>query len=327
MSTSSLLAVDSLVVSIKARGGDVVYPVRSASFALERGQTLALVGESGCGKSMTCLAISGLLPKRGAISHGRVVLDGLDLADQNPKAMRNIRRKQIAFVFQDAVNGLNPVKTIGWQIAEAVALREDVSWHRAKSRALDLLDRVGMPDPKTRVREFPHQLSGGMNQRAMIALAVAGQPKLLIADEATTALDVTIQAQILALIADLQREFGMAVIFVTHDLGLVAEMADAVAVMYAGRVVERAPVAELYAAPKHPYTAGLLNSLPRVDRRRETIQVIEGQVPPINAMPSGCAFGPRCGLATDECRTTSPNLVLASGGALACHHPLTGTPL
>jgi len=321
--TSPLLKVDGLAVSIAARTGGIVEPVRGASFSIDRGETLALVGESGCGKSMTCFAISGLLPKRGRISRGAAVLDGTDLTQQSTSAMRMIRRKDIAVVFQDATNGLNPVKTVGWQIAEAVRLREGLNWQASKRRALELLDRVGMPDPKARAREFPHQLSGGMNQRAMIALAVAGTPKLLIADEATTALDVTIQAQILALIDDLRREFGMAVIFVTHDLGLVAEMADKVAVMYAGRVIESAPVSRLYALPRHPYTAGLLNSLPRIDQRRTELQVIDGQVPPIDDMPPGCAFAPRCAFASEVCRTESPGFAAASGQGLACHHPIS----
>jgi len=323
--TQPILTLENLSVAIRARTGETVYPVRSASFTLHKGETLALVGESGCGKSMTCLAISGLLPRRGIVSGGRAILGGLDLASLKAKTMRAVRRKDISFVFQDATNGLNPVKPVGWQVAEAVALCEGVSWRTARSRSLELLERVGMPDPKARAREFPHQLSGGMNQRAMIALAVAGQPKLLIADEATTALDVTIQAQILLLLDSLRKEFGLAVIFVTHDLGLVAEMADRVAVMYAGRVVESAPVAELFAAPRHPYTQGLLRSLPRIDRRRSHIEVIEGQVPPINAMPAGCAFAPRCHHANETCRATDPLLETTSSRDLACFHPLSGT--
>ncbi|WP_346895418.1 ABC transporter ATP-binding protein [uncultured Roseibium sp.] len=325
--TAPLLSVDSLAVSIKTRDGGTVLPVREATFSIAPGETMALVGESGCGKSMTCLAISGLLPKRGRVSAGSAVLDGTDLAGLDAKAMREMRRRKIAFVFQDATNGLNPVKTVGWQIAEAVMLREGVSRRAARSRCLELLARVGMPDPKARAKEFPHQLSGGMNQRAMIALAVAGSPRLLIADEATTALDVTIQAQILALIDDLRREFGMAVIFVTHDLGLVAEMADKVAVMYAGRVVESAAVADLFARPDHPYTSGLLGSLPRVDERRSELQVIPGQVPPINAMPQGCSFAPRCPRASEVCRTERPLLEphpidACQARVLACHKPV-----
>lgn len=301
-----LLQVRDLEITIAARSGEAIKPVRNVSFAISRGKTLALVGESGCGKSMTCLAVAGLLPRRARVSAGSVCLEGEELAGLDRRSFRLIRRRKIAFIFQDATNGLNPVKPIGWQIAEAVRLREGASWKAARSRALDLLRRVGMPDAERRMREFPHQLSGGMNQRAMIALAIAGGPRLLIADEATTALDVTIQAQIMELIADLQKEIGMAVLLVTHDLGLVAEYADHVAVMYAGSVVERAGVEALFSAPRHPYARGLLDALPRIDRVSRKLAVIEGQVPPINAMPPGCAFEPRCGKALPRCRAEAP---------------------
>jgi oligopeptide/dipeptide ABC transporter ATP-binding protein len=249
------------------------------------------------------------------------LIDGASIIGLSAKEMRALRRKKIAFVFQDATNGLNPVKTVGWQIAEALMLREGVSRTVARRRAIELLQLVGMPNPTRSASDFPHQLSGGMNQRAMIALAVAGGPKLLIADEATTALDVTIQAQILDLLSSLRREFGMAVIFVTHDLGLVAEMADQVAVMYAGRVVEVNSVHRLFSTPRHPYTRGLLDSLPRVDQRREKLSVIDGQVPPIDAMPRGCAFAPRCAYTSDICRRDVPALN-GQDARLACHHPL-----
>ncbi|WP_274427340.1 ABC transporter ATP-binding protein [Chelativorans sp. YIM 93263] len=317
-----LLQVSDLEVTIAARSGEAVKPVRNGSFSVTAGETLALVGESGCGKSITCFAVAGLLPKRANISAGSVMLDGRELAVLDRKAMRLVRRRDIAFVFQDATNGLNPVKPIGWQIAEAVRLREGASWKASHARALDLLRRVGMPEPKRRMREFPHQLSGGMNQRAMIALAIAGSPKLLIADEATTALDVTIQAQIMALIADLQREIGMAVLLVTHDLGLVAEYADHVAVMYAGRVVERADVESLFATPRHPYARGLLDALPRVDRVSRELAIIEGQVPPINAMPAGCAFAPRCARALPRCRAEAPVMLGGSDHAFSCFNSL-----
>ena len=319
---SMLLQVSNLQIAIATRAGEVVTPVRNAAFSVSAGETLALVGESGCGKSMTCLAISGLLPKRAGIAAGSVLLDGKELAGLDRKAFRRIRRREIAFVFQDATNGLNPLRPIGWQIAEAVRLREGTSWRAAHARALDLLGRVGMPEPKRRMREFPHQLSGGMNQRAMIALAIAGSPKLLIADEATTALDVTIQAQIMDLIADLQREIGMAVLLVTHDLGLVAEYADQVAVMYAGHVVERASVDALFLAPRHPYARGLLDALPRIDSVSEELAIIEGQVPPINAMPAGCAFAPRCRRALPRCRAEVPVMCGGAGQAFSCFNAL-----
>ena len=321
MTGQPFLQVDRLEVTIRTRTGKDVLPVRDASFSVQSGETLALVGESGCGKSMTCLALSGLLPKRGTISAGEALIDGASIIGLSAKEMRALRRKKIAFVFQDATNGLNPVKTVGWQIAEALMLREGVSRTVARRRAIELLQLVGMPNPTRSASDFPHQLSGGMNQRAMIALAVAGGPKLLIADEATTALDVTIQAQILDLLSSLRREFGMAVIFVTHDLGLVAEMADQVAVMYAGRVVEVNSVHRLFSTPRHPYTRGLLDSLPRVDQRREKLSVIDGQVPPIDAMPRGCAFAPRCAYTSDICRRDVPALN-GQDARLACHHPL-----
>ena len=324
MTGQPFLFVDQLEVTIRTRKATDVLPVRDASFSLFSGETLALVGESGCGKSMTCLALSGLLPRRARISAGDAQIDGRSIVGLNAGEMRALRRQKIAFVFQDATNGLNPVKTVGWQIAEAVMLREGVSRTMARRRAIDLLQLVGMPNPTKSASDFPHQLSGGMNQRVMIALAVAGGPKLLIADEATTALDVTIQAQILDLLSSLRRDFGMSVIFVTHDLGLVAEMADRVAVMYAGRVVEVDSVEGLFRAPRHPYTEGLLRSLPRVDRRREALSIIEGQVPPIDAMPAGCAFAPRCAHATGICRSTVPALVDAGGNLTACHHPRLG---
>lgn len=321
MTGQPFLQVDRIAVTIRTRMGKDVLPVRDASFSIQSGETLALVGESGCGKSMTCLALSGLLPRRGAISRGEALIDGTSMIGLSAREMRALRRKKIAFVFQDATNGLNPVKTVGWQIAEALMLREGASRSIARRRAIDLLQRVGMPNPMRVASDFPHQLSGGMNQRAMIALAVAGGPKLLIADEATTALDVTIQAQILELLDSLRHEFGMAVIFVTHDLGLVAEMADQVAVMYAGRVVEVDGVDRLFSTPRHPYTRGLLDSLPRVDQRREKLFVIDGQVPPIDAMPEGCAFAPRCAYASDLCRRDVPALD-GQEARLACHHPL-----
>ena len=227
----------------------------------------------------------------------------------------------MASVFQDATNGLNPVRSIGWQIAEAMRLRRGATRAEAKREAVRLLGRVGLPEPEKRAREFPHQFSGGMNQRAMIALAIAGRPKLLIADEATTALDVTIQAQILDLIADLQAELGMGVIFVTHDLGVIAQTADRVAVMYAGRVVETATVRDLFAAPRHPYTHGLLGALPRIDRDAGALSVIEGVVPALDAMPAGCAFALRCPRARAACAAAVPPLLNDGARSVACIDP------
>ncbi|EPX83453.1 Oligopeptide transport ATP-binding protein OppD [Salipiger mucosus DSM 16094] len=292
------------------------------SFSLEAGMTLALVGESGCGKSMTCLAIAGLLPKRGRVAGGALRIEGRDLCALSEKDARTLRRRSLSSVFQDATGGLNPVRSIGWQVAEAVRLRKGATRREAQAEAVRLLGRVGLPDPERRAREYPHQFSGGMNQRAMIALAIAGNPKLLIADEATTALDVTLQAQILDLIADLRESLGMGVIFVTHDLGLVAQNADRVAVMYAGRVVERADVADLFAAPRHPYTRGLLASLPERQRKNERLSTIPGTVPTIDALPPGCTFAPRCPRASERCAADVPEMALG----YACHHPLTPAP-
>jgi oligopeptide/dipeptide ABC transporter ATP-binding protein len=311
-----LLHVEDLAVTIDRRANTPVQPVRGVSLSVEAGTTLAIVGESGCGKSMTCLAISGLLPARGRVSAGQIVLQGQDLAALDAKEAMALRRTSMASVFQDATGGLNPVRTIGWQIAEAVQLRVGATRAEAAKEAVRLLGRVGLPEPERRAREYPHQFSGGMNQRAMIALAIAGSPKLLIADEATTALDVTVQAQILDLIGDLRDSLGMGVLFVTHDLGLVAQYAEHIAVMYAGRVVERSETAALFAAPRHPYTQALLTSLPSAAKPAERLPTIEGVVPPIDALPPGCAFAPRCSRATQICEQNDPALL---DGA-ACHN-------
>lgn len=306
-------------VTIARRRGAPVRPVRAVSLSVEAGRTLALVGESGCGKSMSCLAIAGLLPRRAHISSGQVAFEGRDLAALPAREALAIRRRHIASVFQDATGGLNPVRSIGWQVAESLRLRVGATRAEADREAVRLLGRVGLPDPERRARDYPHQFSGGMNQRAMIAMAVAGNPRLLIADEATTALDVTLQAQIVDLIFDLRDSLGMAVLFVTHDLGLVAQSADDVAVMYAGRVVETAPVARLFAEPRHPYTQGLLSALPGRRARTNRLSTIDGTVPPIDALPRGCAFAPRCGLATDICRQADPK----HEAGVACHHAQT----
>lgn len=313
-----VLDVTSLEVTLDRRKGGPVRPVRGVSLAIEKGQTLALVGESGCGKSMTCLAIAGLLPRRGRVSAGRVGLEGTDLAALPAAEAAHLRRRSVASVFQDATGGLNPVRSIGWQVAEAVRLRQGATRSEADHEAVRLLGRVGLPDPERRAKEFPHQFSGGMNQRAMIALAVAGNPRLLVADEATTALDVTVQAQIIDLISDLRDSLGMAVLFVTHDLGLVAQSADTVAVMYAGRVVETATVPDLFAAPRHPYAKGLLQALPHLVPAGGRMATIEGVVPRIDALVEGCAFAPRCNRASATCRMSDPELQ----GKVACHHPV-----
>ncbi len=311
-----LLHVEDLAVTIDRRAKTPVRPVRGVSLTVDAGTTVAIVGESGCGKSMTCLAISGLLPARGRVSAGQIILQGQDLAALDAKSAMALRRASMASVFQDATGGLNPVRSIGWQIAEAVRLRVGATRAEAAKEAVRLLGRVGLPEPERRAREYPHQFSGGMNQRAMIALAIAGSPKLLIADEATTALDVTVQAQILDLIGDLRDSLGMGVIFVTHDLGLVAQYAEQIVVMYAGRVVERAETAALFAAPRHPYAQALLTSLPSAAKPAERLPTIEGVVPSIDALPPGCAFAPRCSRANHICIQEDPMLL----GGVACHN-------
>ena len=287
----------------------VLKAVDDLSFEVKRGETLAVVGESGCGKSMTALSIMRLVPSPpGNIAGGSILLNGRDLLRLNEGEMRAVRGNEISMIFQEPMTSLNPVLTIGAQIAEAIKLHRDVSRSAAMDAAVEMLDLVKIPEPRQRAREYPHQLSGGMRQRAMIAMALACRPKVLIADEPTTALDVTIQAQILELIAELQRKLGTAVILITHDLGIVAETAQRVIVMYAGRKVEEAQVEELFARPLHPYTHGLMASIPRLTSiYNETngvaprLREIPGMVPGLANLPVGCAFAPRCAFAEDKC--------------------------
>ncbi|MEA2852398.1 MAG: peptide/nickel transport system ATP-binding protein, partial [Rhodospirillaceae bacterium] len=286
----------------------------NVDFQVAAGETLAIVGESGCGKSMTALSLMRLIPDPpGRIVSGTVKLGGRELLTLSEEEMRRVRGNEISMIFQEPMTSLNPVMTIGKQISEALILHRDMDRKAALKRAVEMLDLVRIPEPAQRAKEYPHQLSGGMRQRAMIAMALACNPKVLIADEPTTALDVTIQAQILELIVELQREFSAAVILITHDLGVVAETARRVIVMYAGRKVEEADVGELFARPLHPYTVGLLASIPRLDLLRgevrnatDRLQEIPGMVPPLFALPDGCAFAPRCNRADDLCRRERP---------------------
>jgi len=320
-----VLEVEGLQTYFYTRGG-LVKAVDGVSFALARGETLAIVGESGCGKSVTALSLMRLVAEPGRIVGGAVKLDGVDLMGLDEPAMRQIRGNRISMIFQEPMTSLNPVMTIGRQIGEALILHQDMSQKAALARAVDMLQLVGIPEPRQRVKEYPHQLSGGMRQRAMIAMALACNPKVLIADEPTSALDVTIQAQILELIAKLQRELGTAVILITHDLGVVAETAERVIVMYAGRKVEEAPVGELFARPLHPYTRGLMSSIPRLAlMRREAapvrLQEIPGIVPALSNLPPGCIFAPRCALADDTCRGRYPAYTQRGPGHwAACWH-------
>jgi oligopeptide/dipeptide ABC transporter ATP-binding protein len=290
-----LLEVRGLGVGFQTDDG-LLTAVDDVSFSLERGRTLGLVGESGCGKSVTARALMRLLEHpSGRILRGEVRLDGRDLLPLPIEAMRQVRGREIAMIFQEPMTALNPVHRVGRQIVENLLLHEPLSPQAALKRAVELLDWVGIPAPDRRIDEYPHQLSGGMRQRVMIAMALSCNPKVLIADEPTTALDVTVQAQILDLIRRLQKQTGMAVLLITHDLGVVAETCDEVAVMYAGRLVERAPVHELFAHPLHPYTRGLLDCLPKLDQVPKTpLPVITGRVPGLRDLPSGCRFAPRC---------------------------------
>ena len=302
-----LLSVESLRTQFATSAG-VVRAVDGLSFAIDRGEVLGLVGESGCGKSVTSLSIMRLVPPPGAIVGGRIRLDGDDLLDKDAEAMRRVRGARIGMVFQEPMTSLNPVFTIGDQIAAAVLAHAGGSRRAAWECAVEMLDHVQVPSPRERARDYPHQLSGGLRQRAMIALALAPGPQLLIADEPTTALDVTIQAQILDLLRRLQAERGMAVLLITHDLGVVAELCHRVAVIYAGRIVEMAPVARLFARPLHPYTRGLLQCLPHPSRFGEPLASIEGVPPDLRRERAGCRFAPRCSYAVATCRVQEPGL-------------------
>jgi len=297
--------------------------VDQVNLQVSAGRTLGLVGESGSGKSVTCLAALGLLAARGRVTGGEVMFNGRDLLKIDRKEMSNLRGGQIAMVFQDPMVSLNPVRTIGWQIAESLFLHQGLGRTAAARRTVELLDMVGIPNAKSRAREYPHQFSGGMSQRAMIAMAIACRPKLLIADEPTTALDVTIQAQILELLSDLKKELNMALILITHDLGVIAEAADDVAVMYAGRVVEEAPVLKLFDAPLHHYTLGLLNSLPRIDRKVDRLSAINGAAPPPQEFVAGCRFEARCTHCDEACTGARPSLYqIGDNRRVTCKHPV-----
>jgi peptide/nickel transport system ATP-binding protein len=302
----------------------VVKSVDGLSFSVERGQTLGIVGESGSGKSVTSLSIMGLHAPGTANISGQVVLNGDNLVGASPEHIRRLRGKNMAMIFQDPLSAMHPYYTVGHQIIEAYRIHNAVSKKVARKHAIDMLDRVGIPQPNQRVDDYPHQFSGGMRQRAMIAMALSCDPELLIADEPTTALDVTVQAQILDLIRDLQQEFNSAVIIITHDLGVVAELADDILVMYAGRCVEYASAREIFTQPRHPYTWGLLGSMPRLDRERtERLKPIPGAPPSLINVPGGCPFHPRCGygeLTGGASQTQLPELVeISPDHFLACH--------
>ncbi len=316
---TALLEVSGLRTVFSGDDGEFAV-VDGVSFSVEAGRTLAIVGESGCGKSVTSLSIMGLLPKPyGRVAAGSIRFEGRELVGADEGAMQDLRGNGMAMVFQEPMSSLNPAFTVGDQIMEGLLRHRRMGRAQARERAIEMLRKVRIPAPEQRIDEFPHKLSGGMRQRVMIAMALACEPRLLIADEPTTALDVTIQAQILELMRTLQQETGTAIVLITHDLGVVAEVADEVVVMYAGRVVERGPVRVLFEEPQHPYTVGLLGSIPRLDAQQERLTSIDGQVPGPMALPPGCSFAERCPFADAACRATVPPLRdLGNGHESAC---------
>ncbi|WP_426184906.1 ABC transporter ATP-binding protein [Microbacterium sp. TWP3-1-2b2] len=303
-----LLSVQDLAVEFSTSAG-VVRALDGVSFEVSEGETLAILGESGSGKSVTAQAIMALLPRpAGSIAGGRIVYGGTDLAAQPIKKVRELCATEIAMIFQDPLSSLNPVFRIGYQIAEPFRRRRGMGKREAWAKALELLKRVGIPDAETRIRDYPHQFSGGQRQRIMIAMAIALEPRVLIADEPTTALDVTVQAQIMTLLADLQAETGMALILISHDLGVVADVAERAAIMYAGRIVETGRIREMYDHPAHPYTQGLLDSIPSASTIGERLKPIVGAPPNLLSLPTGCSFHPRCPFATEACKAAVPPL-------------------
>ena len=318
---AALLEVKNLVTSFRTDDGPV-RAVDDVSFGVEPGRTLAIVGESGCGKSVTALSVMRLIDANGQVESGSIHLDGESLLELSPKEMRRVRGNRISMIFQEPMTALNPVVSIGKQVAEVFRIHRGLSRSAGRAAAVEALRTVRIPDPERRVDEYPFQMSGGMRQRVMIAMALACEPRLLIADEPTTALDVTIQAQILKLMRQLQQDRGTSILFITHDLGVVAEMADEVLIMYAGKVVERGPVRAIFARPAHPYTRGLIASIPSLDSHRGTmLATIEGSVPGLRDLPSGCRFHPRCPHAADACRARAPeSKPVANDHEAACFH-------
>jgi oligopeptide/dipeptide ABC transporter ATP-binding protein len=315
-----LLAVRNLVTAFRTDDG-LVRAVDDVSFDVMPGRTLAVVGESGCGKSVTALSVMRLIDANGEISEGAIELEGQDLVELSARAMRGVRGNQISMIFQEPMTALNPVVTVGKQVMEVFRIHRGLSKKEARKAAIAALRTVQIPDPERRVDEFPFQMSGGMRQRVMIAMALACEPRLLIADEPTTALDVTIQAQILRLMRQLQKERGTSILFITHDLGVVAETADDVIIMYAGKVVERGSVHDILTRPAHPYTKGLMASIPSLDSTRKAhLSTVEGTVPGLRNLPPGCRFHPRCAHAAAKCREAIPELHnVAPGHDTACH--------
>ena len=316
---SALLEVRGLSTRFKVEGGEFT-AVDDISFSVQAGRTLGIVGESGCGKSVTSLSIMGLLAKgQGRIAAGSITFDGVDLTQLSDTDMRALRGNRIAMIFQEPMTSLNPAFTIGDQLIEGIRCHSHLGYQEARQHAIEMLRRVRIPSPERRIDDYPHKLSGGMRQRVMIAMALSSEPALLIADEPTTALDVTIQAQVLELMRTLREETGTAIMLITHDLGVIAELADEVLVMYSGRIVERASVARLFDQPQHPYTIGLLGSIPKLHLEQTRLAAIEGQVPTPNSGLQGCRFAPRCPFSDDHCRAAQPPLVdVGDGHEVAC---------
>jgi oligopeptide/dipeptide ABC transporter ATP-binding protein len=303
--TQELLKVENLVTTFNTADGKLP-AVRGVSFSINKGETLCIVGESGCGKSITSLSIMGLLPSNGNIAEGSILFEGRDLTKLSQEELRKLRGNRMSMIFQEPMTALNPTFTVGFQLREPLIIHQNLSKREATLRGIELLNQVGIPYPEKRMEQYPHELSGGMRQRVMIAIALACSPSLLIADEPTTALDVTIQAQIIDLLDDLKTEFGMGVIMVTHDMGVVAEVADRVMVMYAGEKIEEGDVESIFNNPQHPYTKGLLQSVPNVDDKEHELNPIPGSLPILNEKLTGCRFHPRCEFATEKCKVDSP---------------------
>jgi len=327
MTGDALLEVDRLTIAL-TQDGVAHSAVKEVSFSIGRGETLGLVGESGCGKSITALALIGLLRRPLSIGGGSIRFKGREIQSLSDAEMRRLRGNAISMIFQEPMTALNPLSPIGRQIAEMFVLHKGATWHEAERQAVAALGRVQVPAPEARAKDYPHQLSGGMRQRVMIAIALACRPDLLLADEPTTALDVTVQAEILELIRDLSAAEGTAVLMISHDLGLIANMCRSVGVMYAGRLVEQQAAEAIFTGPRHPYTQGLVASLPLLGNRarhgRKRLQEIAGVVPPVSAYPTGCRFAPRCERADAVCRDVDPEpTALAGGGHVRCHHPVT----
>ena len=322
----ALLEIENLSVDFPSRNS-VMHAVEGVSLSLEAGDVLGIVGESGSGKSVTMMALMGLVAYPGLVKADKLRFDGHDLMALSPRERSKLTGKDLAMIFQDPTTSLNPCFTVGFQLAETLKLHMGMDGKAARKRSIELLEQVGIPAPESRLKAYPHQMSGGMNQRVMIAMAIACNPKLLIADEPTTALDVTIQAQILDLLRGLQKDRGMALVLITHNMGVVSQMAQRIAVMYAGQIMEERPAQSLFAAPLHPYTEALMAAMPERSDGSARLATIPGMVPGLYDRPRGCLFAPRCGYVRDNCRTDRPALDTGPQGMVRCHYPLVPAPL